>query len=342
MSSLDALYRYVTHHQIVIDTKFRTQSLNDDEKRKCVCPIPTMDDLATLIIEQKGLVHSYQNGEITFTLQDAEFYTDREDEQATHLALLVNIVDKNGSATVIRNVNTQERKEIELKHQAGEGYEVSSHILISLSGRQRSYDMVYMPIPKISTNRMNGFLNRILFEISRKHEDKFTCNTNTNIVSPNTGKPLKVLYKAIFNINGKLDQELFNKINKEGLADVTFIRNEYKTINAPDVNQAIIPRESSLRIMPNHGSNDVIGWIRKVSKFFKNDSNGGYELIKIKFKEPESDGLRTVEMQTANIQLDALERTFIKKSKLEGFSSRLIDSYDIMHDESVFKMMDII
>ncbi|WP_253073513.1 hypothetical protein [Sodalis ligni] len=75
---------------------------------------------------------------------------------------------------------------------------------------------------------------------------------------------------------------------------------------------AIIPKESTLRILPNHGSQDVIGWIKNISSYFNNKDNGGYELIKIKFKEPDTEAIRQVELDTANIRLDGLERTFIK------------------------------
>lgn len=339
MSSLDALSRIVTHHQIVIDTRFRTQSLDEKDKKRCVCPIPTMEKLYPLMIKQKGIQHSYQNGEIILILQDVKAYTTRTDKKATHLALLINAINKNGSVTVIKNPKTKARQEISPKHLEGEGYEVSSHMIIKIDGKSRTHDMVYMPIPKVSTQRINSFLDRILFLVSRENEDDFTCNTTTNIISPTTQKPIKIFYKPVFNITGKLDQELFNKINKEGLSDVVLIKNEFKSINAPDVNQAIIPKESTLRLVPNHGSQDVIGWIKNVSSFFNNDTNGGYDTIKIKFKEPDTGAVRQVDMQTDNIRLDGLEKTFIKKSVLDGFSSRLMDSYDIMNAETITKLI---
>lgn len=133
---------------------------------------------------------------------------------------------------------------------------------------------------------------------------------------------------------------MFNKINSEGLSDVILVRNEFRTINAPDVNAAIVPRESTLRIVPNHGPNDVLGWIRGVSKYFKEDKHGGYDLIKVKFKEPDTGATRQVDLDTSNIRLDGLEKTFIKKSILNGFSSRLKDSYDTLNIEFISKIID--
>ncbi|MGA8121307.1 hypothetical protein [Rouxiella badensis] len=341
MSTLDAFSRLVTHHQVTIDTKFRTQSIDDEQRSQCVCPVPTMLELSPWIIEQKGLIHSYQSGEIILTLQDAVLFTNRPDKQATHLVLLVNVVNKNGSVTVIKNTQTLNRVEISPNHQAGEGYEVSSHIVISLYGKNRMYDMAYMPIPKVSTSRMNGFLDRVLFEISRKHADKFTAKATTNAVSRTSNKPKTVLYKPVFDMSGKLDQDLFNKINKEGLADVVLVKSEFSIINAPDVNQSIIPKQSTLQIAPNHGSQDVISWVKNISSYFRKNDNGGFNLIRIKFKEPDTDAVRQVELQTSNIKLDGLEKTFIKKSILTGFASRLKDSYDTIENESVSKMIDV-
>jgi hypothetical protein len=340
MATLDAFSRVITHHTITIDTKFRTQKINDSDKSQCICPVPTMHELSVMIKALKGMHHFYEKGDVIITLQDAGLYTTREDKAATHLGLLINAVDKNGSTTVLKNITTDTRTEIAPKHEEGEGYEVSSHIVISLSGDMRTYDMSFMPIPGISTSRMNGFLNRVLFEVARSNEDKFTSNSVTNEVSSSTKKPVKVLYKPIFEISGKLDQELFNKINKEGLSDVVLVKNEFNTIKAPDVNTAIIPRESTLRIVPNHGPTDVLGWIRSVSNYFKEDDHGGFDLIKIKFKEPDTGAIRQVDLQTANVRLDGLEKTFIKKSILTGFSSRLKDSYDKINIEFISKIIE--
>lgn len=340
MATLDAFSRVITHHSVTIDTRFRTQKIDENEKAQCICPVPEMLDLAKLMIGLKGLKHSYEKGDVVLTLQDINFYTTRQDKVATHLGLLINAVDKNGSTTVLKNITTDARTEISPKHEEGEGYEVSSHIVIALNGHMRTYDMSFMPIPGISSARMNGFLDRILFEIARKNEDKFTCGSVTNEVSETTKEKVKILYKPVFEIAGKLDQDLFNKINSEGLSDVILVRNEFRTINAPDVNAAIVPRESTLRIVPNHGPNDVLGWIRGVSNYFKEDKHGGYDLIKVKFKEPDTGATRQVDLDTSNIRLDGLEKTFIKKSILNGFSSRLKDSYDTLNIEFVAKIIE--
>ncbi|EMA1799441.1 hypothetical protein SD377_000281 [Cronobacter turicensis] len=340
MATLDAFNRVITHHTVTIDTRFRTQNIDTDAKSTCTCPIPTMASLANLIINQKGMRHSYDKGDFILTLQDAKLYTNRPDKAASHLALLINAVDKNGSTTVLKNHLTNSRVEISPKHEEGEGYEVSSHIIISLDGSMRSYDMSLTSTPGVSTARINSFLNRILFEVAKSNEKSFTANTVTNLVSKETNKPIKVLYKPVFEIKGKLDQELFNKINKEGLSDVVLMRNEFSTINAPDVNAAIIPKESTLRLVPNHGPNDVLGWLRGVSNYFKEDNNGGFDLIKVKFKEPDTGATRQVDFFTDNIRLDALEKTFIKKNILSGFPSRLKDSYDIINIDFVNKIIE--
>ncbi|MET4982543.1 hypothetical protein [Klebsiella aerogenes] len=339
MATLDALERLVTHHSVMIDTQFRTKA-DEKIKSQCICPIPEMKNLAPMIIDQIGIKHNYDHGNIVLTLQDAKLYTTRTDKTPTHLALLINSVNKNGSTTVLKNTETDARVEIVPKHEEGEGYEVSSHMIISLEGKMRTYDMLYTPTPGISTGKINSFLNRILFNAAIKNESVFTCNTLTNQTSSVNNKALKILYKPVFELTGLLDQQLFKKLNDEGLSDVILIKDEFTTINAPDVNATYIPKQTTLKLVPNHGK-DVIGWLKSVAKHFGNDNNGGYEKLKIKFQEPDTGKPRQVDFSTKDIKLDSLEKTFIKKSILSNFDSRLKDSYDKINKSFILKMIDI-
>ncbi|MGX9470198.1 hypothetical protein ACWTVY_21115, partial [Escherichia coli] len=63
MAKLNASERLVTHHSLTIDTKFRTKA-TQEVKAQCICPVPEMYMLAPLIDKQKGLVHSYDSGNI--------------------------------------------------------------------------------------------------------------------------------------------------------------------------------------------------------------------------------------------------------------------------------------
>lgn len=341
MSRLEANSRVITHHKMTIDTRLRTQSISNADKNKCISPIPSINDLGKLIIEKIGFSHHYQNGDLTLTLQDANFFTtDKEKKRTTHFGLLINIVDKNGSITVIKNTHTKQRVEVTPKHKEGEGYEISSHIAIDLHGKQHAHDAVIVSIPKISNNIIRLFIDKILFEIARTYPEKFECETLTHIISPSTKKPMKVYYKPIIELEGKLDPELFSNMSKGGLSEVVLVKNEFNTINAPDVHQAIIPKESTLKITPNYGKQNVFDWLKNLGGFFNNEDNGGYEFIKVKFKEPETGTLRTVSLTTRDIGLAALEKTFIKKTVLTGFSSRLKDSYDNIHIETLGKMIN--
>ncbi|EHB0389375.1 hypothetical protein JYW39_004139, partial [Salmonella enterica subsp. enterica serovar Newport] len=279
MAKLDAFERLVTHHSVTIDTRFRTQAA-PEVKAKCLCPVPEMSILAPLIIKQKGLVHTYDLGSSVVTLQDVELVPSNPDTEPTHLVLLINTVDKNGSTTVVKNINTNERVEIQPKHEQGEGYEVSAHVVISLSGNMRTYDMIYTVTPGISTARLNSFLDRILFEVAKSNEELFTAKHPTNVVSATSKKDLKILYKPVFDLTGMLDKELFNKLSQKGLSDVILIKDQYDTINAPDVNSPYIPTESTLRLLPNHGDN-VVGWLKNVASHFNQDLNGGYDKLKV-------------------------------------------------------------
>ncbi|HEJ9057181.1 TPA: hypothetical protein SML50_001442 [Serratia fonticola] len=341
MSRLEADSRTVTHHQVKIDTLFRTQKLQDSDRQNCICPIPQMEFLAQKLLELKGHNHSYRSGDLVIGLQDIELYSKNEDGVPTHLCLLVNAVDKNGSITVVRNTRNKHRFEVSPKRLEGEGYEISSHIVINLQGKSRTHDLFMTSIPKVATNIISLYLNRLLFEIARTYETDFECNTVTNIVDPSTGKDKKIYFKPVFYIDGKIDTELFDKLNKEGLSDVVLIRNEHKVIRAADMHDAIIPIESTLRIKPGNKDGGITSWLKSVCNHFKSDNGGKYEIIRIKFKEEDSANPRTVSMRTDNLKLDALEKTFIKKSLITGFRTTLKDSYDIIDTEIRNKILEL-
>lgn len=187
MAKLNASERLVTHHSLTIDTKFRTKA-TQEVKAQCICPVPEMYMLAPLIVKQKGLVHSYDSGNIVVTLQDVQLYPLLPDNSPTHIVLLINSVDKNGSTTVVKNTNTNERVEIQPKYEQGEGYEVSTYVVISLNGNKRTYDMICTSTLCVSTARLNSFLDKILFEVAKDNEDLFTAKHPTNVISATSKK----------------------------------------------------------------------------------------------------------------------------------------------------------
>jgi hypothetical protein len=340
MSSLDAHFRDVTHHEFVLDTALRTQKLDDVNKDACTCPIPKLEELAPLIIAQKDFFYPYLSNSLVLTLQDADYYPTGSDNP-THLCLLFNATDSNGSATVLRNPKLKTRRKIEPNHKDGEGYEFSSHILISLTGEKRKYKSVISRAPKISTNLIELFFNKILFQISKVHTDKFSTNVKTNATDSSTGKAKKILFKPVAEWRGALDIELFNKMNSTGLSEVTLIRYDSGTINVPDMNGVIIPIESTMKIKPVQQSKDVIDWLKKIGGHFNKKNNGDYKNIRVKYND-DNNKTRTVTLHTNNIKLESLEKTFIKRSVINGFNSRLSTSYDSIDSEITGKLHEIL
>lgn len=103
----------------------------------------------------------------------------------------------------------------------------------------------------------------------------------------------------------------------------------------------IIPIESTMKIKPTESPYAVIDWLKKVGGFFYQNENGNFTQIKVKYND-DLNKARTVTMYSNNIKLDALEKTFIKKSVIEGFSSRLKSSYDNINSEIINKLHSII
>lgn len=340
MSSLDAYFRDVTHHEFVLDTAFRTQKLDDIDKDACNCPIPELNELAPFIFDQINFSYPYLSNTLVLTLQDAEYFP-KDSSHPTHLCLLFNATDRNGSTTVLRNHKRQTRTKIEPNHQDGEGYEFSSHILISLKGQKRTYKAVISRAPKISTSLIELFFNKILFQISRVNSEKYSINAKTNATDSSTGKAKKVLYKPVAELRGTLDIELFNKMNSGGLSEVTLIRYDTGTINVPDMNGVVIPIESTMKLKPVQQSKDVITWLKGIGGHFNKKSNGNYKDIRVKYYD-DSSKTRTVTMHTNNIKLESLEKTFIKRSVIDGFNSRLINSYDKIDLEIADKLHNVL
>jgi len=339
MSSMDAYFRDATHHELILDTAFRTQKMEPSDRVSCTCPIPELRELAPYIIKLKDFSSPYFSNSILITLQDVKYYP-FDDSEPTHLCLLINATDRDGSITVLNNPKKKTRKEIPLDEIDGEGYETSSHVIISLSGKNRKYKTVISRAPKLPTNILNLFFNKILFQIAKNNSKLFEENTKTNIIDPSTGKAKKIQYKPIAELRGMLDQELFNKMNKSGLSDVTLIRYDTNSIKVPDMHDRIIPIESTMKIKPTESPYAVIDWLKKVGGFFYRNENGNFTQIKVKYND-DLNKARTVTMYSNNIKLDALEKTFIKKSVIEGFSSRLKSSYDNINSEIINKLHGI-
>jgi len=340
MSSLDAFFRDVTHHEFTLDTQLRTQKLEGVDRDLCTCPIPTLAELVPFILAQKEFSYSYLSNTLILTLQDAELYPQNSDNP-THLCLLFNATDSNGSTTVLTNPKRKTRRKIEPNHKDGEGYEFSSHILISLTGKKRTYKSVISRAPKISTNLIELFFNKILFQISRTHPEKFAENVKTNATDTVTGKTKKIYFKPVAELKGMLDEELFNKMNSGGLSEVTLIRYDTGTIKVPDMNGIVIPVESTLKIKPVENSPDVIGWLKDIGAYFNRQKNGNYKNIRVKYRDDNSKA-RSVTLHTNNIKLEALEKSFIKRSVINGFNSRLSTSYDKIDIEIVDKLNEIL
>jgi hypothetical protein len=130
-------------------------------------------------------------------------------------------------------------------------------------------------------------------------------------------------------------------MNSTGLSEVTLIRYDSGTINVPDMNGVIIPIESTMKIKPVQQSKDVIDWLKKIGGHFNKKNNGDYKNIRVKYND-DNNKTRTVTLHTNNIKLESLEKTFIKRSVINGFNSRLSTSYDSIDSEITGKLHEIL
>lgn len=107
------------------------------------------------------------------------------------------------------------------------------------------------------------------------------------------------------------------------------------------MNGVVIPIESTMKIKPVEQSKNVIAWLKDIGGHFNKKTNGNYKDIRVKYYDDNSK-TRTVTMHTNNIKLESLEKTFIKRSVIDGFSSRLSNSYDKIDSEITIKLHSIL
>ncbi|MGR5478129.1 hypothetical protein ACPV5A_13085 [Vibrio chagasii] len=123
MASLDADMRIALHGQIKIDKLFRTKSAKGNEGN---LPIYDMKKVCAIIKSLVGYRIEREKNKVIVKVMNVHFTKNR-----SHACLLLNVINKKGAATVVRDTADNERTELALK-KPSEGYETSCHVLINL------------------------------------------------------------------------------------------------------------------------------------------------------------------------------------------------------------------
>ncbi|WP_205960274.1 MULTISPECIES: hypothetical protein [Pantoea] len=355
MAILDRDERTITHHFITIGTAYRTRG---DNAETGIATIKPMRELVSYLHTQLDFTAGYVNDTIEVTLQDIKYYpiepgdfkmviNDRGEEeekydlsiidtsQKTHVCFLINFLFKGASKSVLRDKKSGDRT-IFGPSTPSQGFEVSSHILLNLNENNGKHDATIERIPKIPTAIIQGFLNKALLKITDVFRTEFEKKHSFGATDDSDEEVRKIRYRCKFDIDGKIDPDFLNQVNNGVINDVIIARDSTSIINLPDVNQPIIPIEENLRLSTKNIQGGALTWLKAACNFYK-DKN--YTRVKVKYTAP-SGISATANMKIDMIRAEGIENKIIMKSILKGFTTSLNDSYTLVQDDIMQKMLE--
>ncbi|NMH64929.1 hypothetical protein [Shewanella salipaludis] len=319
--------RVVKHYLGKIDYQSRTQGVSDEnisEDR-----VITIEELYDYIFEIIGFSKEYSKGKLCFTLEHIK-------KIDNHLALMINILDKSKATTVLKNQNTKERTEITPNISKGQGYEYSCHILIDLTpNKNKNYNVLIEQVNKISQQIINLFINKVLFQIAKTNEVRFSCSPRYQ------DKNLKhIKYKPVITLNSKPCDDFLNDIRHGTISNVTLIKEKHIDISIPDSHQIIRPKDFKMSIDTSIITQDSIGYLKSVCGYIMESEDYNFDKIKISYKKRGT----KVASNTATLLVDgfvaeSMDNLVTKKYILQNFENQLKDSYNEINTEIVKKMI---
>ncbi|MEO3736253.1 hypothetical protein [Shewanella baltica] len=319
--------RVIKHYLGKIDYQSRT--LKVDAGNISESHVITVEELFEYIFKTKEYSKGYFNGKLLFTLEKVENVND-------HLVLMINILDKSKATTVLKNQKTKERTEITPNIKNGQGYEYSCHILIDLKPNKKSnYNILIEQVNKVSQQTISLFLNKILFQISKENEDKFSC-------APRYQDPkLKTIkYKPVLTLNSKPCDSFLQDIRKGTISNITLIKETIDDINIPDSHKIIRPKDYKMSIDASVITQDSIGYLRSVCEYLTDSEDYNFDKIKISYKQQgASKGSSTATLLVDGFVAESTDNIVTKKYILQNFENPLKDSYDEINMELIQKML---
>lgn len=319
--------RIIKHYLGKIDYQSRT--LKVDAGNISVNHVITVKELYEHIIETKGYSKGYFNKKLIFTLEDVEIKND-------YLALMINILDKSKATTVLKNQITKVRTEITPNIQSGQGYEYSCHILIDLEPDNKSnYNVLIEQVNKVSQQTISLFLNKILFQISKENEDKFSCAPRYQDQKLKTIK-----YKPVLTLNSKPCDSFLQDIRRGTISNITLIKETIDDITIPDSHKVIRPKDYKMSIDASVITQDSISYLRSVCEYITSSKDYNFDKIKISYKQQGTKkGTSTATLLVDGFVADSTDNIVTKKYILQNFENPLKDSYNKINMELIQKML---
>lgn len=318
----------IKHYLGKIDFKTRTQNV---EKDVPISKKLTFSELYPKMEEQKGYSTSYYNKALEITLEDIETTLDKK-----FIILMLNALDKKESTTVIKDKKEKVRQEFKPDTRNGQGYEHSCHIVISTeSDKLGNYDILVEKVDGMPTRIINMFLDKVLFQISKKYEKEFSCSM------PLSNEVIR--YKPILEMAAKPDDQFISDINRGRISDIILINEKLSDIKIPDSNIVVKPKVHSLKLETSDIKLPHFDFLKKVGKFFSSSSSGeNYNKIKVVYREPgSSKGGTTACFNASDMTQDEKDSLVTKKHILHEFKNPIKNSYEKINSEISDKMLKL-
>lgn len=328
MATLDSHERIAVHGSMQLSTKFIKRKLHGKESN---LKTPAMSELCELLKNELNFEHKRDSGNLILTLTDIQITQDNK-----YACILVNIVNKRGGTTVIRDFAENTRSEVSLKSKH-QGYETSTHILFSLEqNRLGMYDFIYDYIPHMNLNLIESFFNKCFESLSKKNQDRFTTDTNFKPVKENTLKKDRCNFKVINTISATPDQEFLADLKDGIISDVKLIKYDANTFKLIDRDEIITPKRYILEIESKKEKSNCVNWLRDIAA-----STLGDEYTKIRFSFKATEGNRSATLGIKEIRMSGLEKSLVKKTLLKDFGVPLKDSYTSITSDIMNKLIEL-
>ncbi|MDO6610443.1 hypothetical protein Q4601_09065 [Shewanella sp. 1_MG-2023] len=330
MSNRSGFERLVWFYSLSINSRARTRP--DDSQHSSILPVKSLIDLEEAIISKKYFEHAYtiNTRRAVLTLQDIQV-----SHCEKYLTLLVNISDTAGATKVIKDNESHSRREFSLEKGKDQGFEYSSHILISrtLDTKKRHLVLVEKS-PLLSTHYLELFLNKVLFEIAKENESDYTIAQEFGVLDSETGKVRNIRYKPIIGLESKPDEDLMEAIRLGNFSSITLVSREEKSINGTDSNVEIIETQREVRLSTKF-TGSTGSFFNGIKQYYKND----FDTVKVSYK---SGGVNSsANFDVSNISVDGLEKAVTKKVLIDGFNETLKDAYTMLSNDIIEKMLEV-
>ncbi|MEZ9392037.1 hypothetical protein AB4222_09055 [Vibrio splendidus] len=325
MASLDADIRIVLHGQIKIEKIFRTQSGKGNEGN---LPVYDMKKICSIIKSLVGYEIERDKKKILVRVMNVHFTKNR-----SHACLLLNVINKKGAATVVRDTADNERTELAL-NKPSEGYETSCHVLIDLNaGPIGTYAFMCESIPKLSVQRIQSLLNNLLFVASNNYASTYRVDTQYQPITDKTLKKDQLAFKNELSFTQDPDEQFLNDLDSGVMNNVKLIKHEHQVFNFADRAGSITAKKHIIELETDRDSDGCLDFIKSVAA-----SRVGRDYDQIYFSFNSAEGQRSTTINLDNIRLEGLEKSLTKKSVLTEFSLPLKDAYDAVHPEILNKL----